>query len=208
MPRIRLLASALLLPLFATPATAQDADPLPLPRLEGPVELDGLSDEPAWEAIPPLPLVTLEPTFGAVPSEATEIRMAYDDDYIYASLRAYDSDPSGIRLNTLYRDRYSGDDLFVVFLDTFNDNETGVTFTINPAGMRRDGAISNDSNTPNSLNADYNTFWDTRTTISDQGWVAEVRIPFSSSRKKPRSSSIPPSGPVSIFAIQPLNPSG
>ncbi|HEX6070507.1 MAG TPA: DUF5916 domain-containing protein, partial [Longimicrobiaceae bacterium] len=111
--------------------------------------------------------------------EHTEIRVAYDDAYIYAALRA-DDDPSGIRANTLYRDRYSGDDVFVVFLDTFNDNETGVSFTINPAGSRRDAATSRDGENP--LNADYNTFWDTRTTISDQGWVAEVRIPFSSLR--------------------------
>ena len=168
--------------LSAAPAVAQREQPVPLPRLSGPIRLDGISDEPAWQAIEPLPLVMLEPTFGAEPSERTEIRVGYDDQYIYASLRGYDSDPSGVRANSLYRDRSTGDDIFVVFLDTFNDNENGVSFTINPLGSRRDAAISNDAAGLGGLNADFNTFWDSKTVINGEGWFAETRIPFSSLR--------------------------
>lgn len=158
---------------------AQTPTPLPLHRLTGPIQLDGRIDEPAWAEVEAFPLTTWEPTAGLPPSERTEIKVAYDDEFIYAIMRA-DDDPSGIRANTLYRDRYSGDDVFVIFLDTFNDNETGISLTINPAGSRRDAATSRDGE--NALNADYNTFWDTRTTIDATGWTAEVRIPFSSLR--------------------------
>lgn len=157
-----------------------------LKRLSGPIQLDGPSFEPAWEEVEPLPLVQYEPNPGQPPTEPTEIRIAYDDVYIYFSLRAYDSDKSGIRANTLYRDRLSGDDHFEILLDTFNDNETGVVFTTTPAGIRRESAISNDGSGGDALsswlNVNYNTYWDVETVINDEGWFAEIRVPFSSLR--------------------------
>lgn len=62
-----------------------------------------------------------EPTFQGTPTERTEIRIAYDHDFLYAAGRFYDSDSAGIRANSLYRDRIVGDDLFSLALDTFND---------------------------------------------------------------------------------------
>jgi hypothetical protein len=177
-----LVVPVLLLLFVASGVWGQSTEPMPLSRLTGPIQFDGLSDEPAWVVIAPLPLVMMEPIAGEPPSEATEIRVAYDENYVYASIRAYDRDPSGIRINSLYRDRISGDDFFVIFLDTFNDNETGVSFTMTPAGVRRDAAIANDASGSNALNADFNTFWDLKTVVNEEGWFAEARIPFSSLR--------------------------
>ena len=58
-----------------------------IPRADG-IIFDGQVDEAAWEAISPLPMVQYEPNAGAPPTEKTEIRLAYDDTYIYASIRA------------------------------------------------------------------------------------------------------------------------
>ena len=83
-----------------------------------------------------------QPTFEGEPTERTEIRIAYDDEYLYASGRFYDTDPSGVRSNSLYRDRYSGDDTFALVLDTFNDNENALWFYTSPAGVRFDQAVT------------------------------------------------------------------
>ncbi len=155
-------------------------DLLVLPRINGEITIDGFVDEPAWDDIIPVPLVSYDPVSGLPPSEPTEIRIGYDDHYIYASIRAYDSDPSGIRANTLYRDRLSGDDVFHILLDTYNDNESAMAFTITPTGAKRDATVSNDGEGPRALNADFTTFWDVATQITEEGWFAEVRIPFSS----------------------------
>ena len=167
-------------------ASAQQA-PLVLPRFEGELVLDGLPIEPGWRAVAPLPAIQYEPFAGEPPTEPTEFRFAYDDEYLYASLAAYDRDRSGIRANTLYRDRLSGDDHFEFLLDTFNDNESAIVFTTTPAGIRRESAIINDASGGGLadggwLNVDYNTYWDVETQITDEGWFAEVRIPFSSLR--------------------------
>ncbi len=166
---------------------AQSDEPVTLQRISQPIRLDGPSDEAAWIDVEPFDLVQYEPNPGHPPSERTEVRVAYDSDFIYFALRAYDADQAGIRANSLYRDRLSGDDHFEILLDTFNDNETAVLFTTTPAGIRKDATISSDATggtlaSGSWLNNDYNTFWDVATLVTDHGWFAEVRVPFSSLR--------------------------
>jgi hypothetical protein len=175
---------SLLLVVLAPPTFAQTPGPIPLVRITGPIVLDGLSDEPAWQGVEPFHLTMYEPIAGARPSERTEVLAAYDDDHLYFALRAFDSDPSGIRGNILYRDRFGSDDYFEVMLDTFNDNENALIFTTSPAGIRRDTEIARDASGPigSWLNPDFNTFWDTGVTVNEEGWFAEMRIPFSSLR--------------------------
>ncbi len=157
-----------------------------LPRLDAAIVLDGPSDEAAWDAIAPLPMTVFEPVYQGTATERTEIRVAYDDDYVYVAGRLYDSDPAGIRGNSLYRDRYSGDDVFSILLDTFNDNENALWFFTNPNGVRFDFAVSNDAEFSGGspfggvINNSWNTFWDVATVQTDEGWFAEMRIPFSS----------------------------
>ncbi len=174
--------------LAAVCAEAQDSAPMPLARLSGPIALDGMPDEPAWWAVEPLPLTVYTPTFQAPLSERTEIRVAYDDEYLYLAGRLFDSDARGIRANTLYRDRYSGDDLVAIVLDTFNDHETAVWFSVTPSGARSDRAVANDAefssgadfSSGTTMNQNWNTFWDVATAQNHEGWFAEMRVPFSS----------------------------
>ncbi|UCH63087.1 MAG: carbohydrate binding family 9 domain-containing protein [Fidelibacterota bacterium] len=174
---------------------AQSPEEAILPRLQGPIQLDGLSDEPAWQAVEPLPLTVHQPVFGGSPTERTEIRIAYDDDYLYASGRFYDSDPDGIRGNALERDGGSpSDDSFTLILDTFNDNETALGFVTTPTGNRIDFTLSRDAQlifrpgvAPSSWgmhpgNMSWNTYWDVAVEQNEEGWFTELRIPFSSLR--------------------------
>ena len=160
---------------FASTALAQS--PMTLHRLTGPITLDGPSDETAWQSVEPLPMMMYQPTHGGAMTERTEIRIAYDEHYLYAAGRFYDSDPSGIRINSLYRDRTNNDDSFDLILDTFNDKENGLWFRTTPAGIRVDAAISGDGR---GVNGDWNTFWDAAAVQTADGWFAEMRIPFSS----------------------------
>ncbi len=158
------------------------APPAPLPRLSGPIRLDGIVNEPAWDAIEPLPLTMWAPVFGGEMTERTEVRVAYDDRYLYLSGRLFDSDPLQIRSNTFYRDRFSGDDLLAIVVDSYNDYETAVWFVTNPAGARTDRTMSNDAEVTGQgmpMNTDWNSHWDVATHRDGEGWSAEFRIPFS-----------------------------
>ncbi|NOX37326.1 MAG: carbohydrate binding family 9 domain-containing protein [Calditrichaeota bacterium] len=171
--------------LFADAVIGQQSTIMRLHRIDQPIKLDGVLDEPVWAEIEPLPLVMSSPTYGAPPTERTEIRLAYDENYLYAAGAFYDSDPGGVRANTLTRDGINfSDDRFAIILDTFNDNENALGFVINPAGARSDFAVYNDgeSNRGPPLNRSWDTFWDAAVVRTEEGWFAEVRIPFSSLR--------------------------
>ena len=156
-----------------------------LERISEPINLDGVVDELVWQKIQPVKIVMHQPIFGEVPSEKTEIRFAYDNKYLYASGRFYDSNPEEIRGNSLERDDTNpGDDGFGIILDTFNDNENALCFAITPAGIRGDWTIINDAETTSGspINQSWNTYWDAEVVQNDKGWFVEVRIPFSSLR--------------------------
>lgn len=163
----------------AGPAPAQE--PMTLSRLDGPITLDGRSTEPAWQEIEPLPMTMYQPTYEGGVREPTEIRVAYDEEYLYVSGRLYDTNPAGIRANSLYRDRYSGDDTFAIIIDPFNDNENALWFFTTPTGVRFDMAVSNDAGDGfgGSVNDNWDAFWSAEATQTDDGWFAEMRIPLS-----------------------------
>jgi hypothetical protein len=77
-----------------------------------------------------------EPNEGGVPTEETEIYVAYDDNYLYIAARMYDSNPAGILAYQRRRNQsLATDDRFMFILDTFNDGRNAYFFETNPAGL-------------------------------------------------------------------------
>lgn len=152
-------------------------------RVKGLVALNGMSDEPAWEGIEPLPVVMHIPNFGNIPSERTEILMAYDDDFLYIASRLYDSEPSKIQAPSKKRDSMMpSNDWFGIIIDTFNDKENALAFFTTPAGLRMDATVFNDAQGEFPINVSWNTFWDVKTVCNGEGWFVEMCIPLSSLR--------------------------
>jgi len=136
-----------------------------------------------WDNVESLTPVQYEPVFMGEMNEETVFKVAYDENFIYVAGELYTKDANTIAENTLTRDQYSSDDVFAIVLDPFNDNENGLWFFTTPAGVRIDIAVSNDANFgggSNAMNSSWNTFWDVATTQNEDGWFAEMRIPFSS----------------------------
>jgi hypothetical protein len=161
--------------------TARSGAPSPLvaTRLSSPIRLDGRVDEDAWMAIEPIRAVMSSPTFGAEPSERTEFRIAYDEDYLYLSGVLHDREPGGIRATTLRRDDGSlSNDWFAVTIDGYRDRENALIFGVTPAGVRTDLEVPNDAQ--GAFNFAWNAFWDAAVTRTETGWSAEIRIPFTS----------------------------
>ncbi|MEP2446602.1 MAG: DUF5916 domain-containing protein [Balneola sp.] len=166
---------------FVESVKAQES--LRLSRIESPIILDGKIDEPAWDIIPAFTPVQYEPVFMGEMSEVTRFKVGYDDNYIYVAGELFTSNPESITTNSLTRDKYSSDDVFAIVIDGFNDNQNATWFFTNPDGVRFDVALSNDadfSGGRNVFNDSWNAFWDVETTQTEEGWFAEMRIPFSS----------------------------
>jgi hypothetical protein len=182
-------AVALLL-LGATPAAAQQPvgtiasrDALwPLPRLQGEIRVDGRSDEPAWQAVAPLPMTVYLPAYGARSTERTDARIGYDDDAIYVMVDAWELHEGGVRASSMIRDDDSPGDFLNVLLDTFGDRQNAVTFSTTPGGQRNDWTISNDARDDAALSPAWNGIWDLAVRRGPEGWHAEYRIPFTTLR--------------------------
>ena len=104
MRSFRIITVLILTSLVASAGNAQDLTqrriPIDLPRMAGPIDLDGVINEPAWAAIEPYPITVYSPTYGAPPTERTEFRAGYDDQYLYVAGHMYDSNPDAIESNS------------------------------------------------------------------------------------------------------------
>ena len=141
------------------------------------IYFDGKLDESIWQNILPVENFTQrELNFGQPASEKTKSAIVYDKLAIYIGVWCYQAKNS-IHAKYMQRDfAYEEDDNFQVALSPFSDRRNGYLFIINPNGARADLLISGNE----SANKDWNGVWDVRTTITNAGWFAEIRIPFNS----------------------------
>jgi len=138
--------------------------------------IDGKLNEPEWQlAKPETDFVQLEPIEGAHPNERTEIRFLYDDDALYVSCRMFDSDPSKIVARLARRDDEIEADFVSLRIDSYNDNQTNYEFTVNAAGVKTDILQFDDGR---KEDPSWDVVWDAETSIDDEGWIAELKIPF------------------------------
>ncbi len=166
-----------------------------LQRIEGPITLDGLIDEPGWKEITPFRLIQHAPNFGEEPTERTEALVAHDDEYLYLAGYLYDREPSKILDATKQRDtQAAATDFFGIVIDCFCDKENGLAFFTTPTGLRWDATIANDGVTEQAdempFGLSWDTFWDVAVTRSEDGWFAEFRIPFSSLRFQDKEGQV------------------
>ena len=138
---------------------------------------DGKITEAFWQSAAAVNNFTQrELDFGKPASEQTKVAVVYDDIALYVGVWCYQK-PNTIRAKFLQRDfDYDEDDAFAVALSTFNDKRNGYLFIINPNGARADLLIAGGE----EGNKDWNGVWDAKTSITPEGWFAEIRIPFNS----------------------------
>lgn len=180
-----------------SPASAQQngggADPEALPRpvlhvtpSRG-IRIDGRLDEAAWRAVEPLTdFVQSEPDAGAPSSQRTEVRVTFDDTYLYIGAELYDDDPAGMVFGGLERDSpgilFEEMDALGVTLDTYLDRRSSFIFFVNPAGGVKDGQGFDDGR---SRDYGWDGVVDVKTTTHDRGWTAELAIPWRTLRFDP-----------------------
>lgn len=164
-----------------------DIDPSTLPlkqayatRIEAPPIIDGDLSDPAWqEAVPITDLLQVDPNNLYPPTEATEVRLLYDNEYLYVAFRNYDSEPDKIMARLTRRDSWTeagadNADWVGISLDSRNDNRTGYAFIVNAAGVEVDMYIYDDRD----YDLSWNGVWNVEVKVDSLGWTAEYIIPF------------------------------
>jgi hypothetical protein len=138
--------------------------------------IDGYLTEPEWKLAPPVADFTQrDPNEGAPASEQTEIRILYDDAALYFGCMMYDSEPSKIVARLARRDDEIESDIISLRIDSYHDHQTAFEFTILASGVKVDILQYNDAQNEDTS---WDPVWDVQTRVTNEGWIAEVRIPF------------------------------
>jgi len=152
-------------------------------RTNAPPIIDGIIDDEVWEnAIIENEFVQFEPYNLAAPSEKTEARLMYDNDYVYVAVNNYDTEPEKITGILNRRDRWmeafgTHSDWVGIAFDSNNDDRTGYWFAVNPAGSRMDVYVSGEG--MKAFDSSWDVVWEYKTARHDQGWSIEMKIPMS-----------------------------
>ena len=170
--------------------------------------IDGNLDDAIWQRATRITeFVQQSPLEGAAASEDTEVYIAYDDEHLYFGLYAHYSEPSMMRANRVDRDQaFFGDDLISVYFDTFLDQQRAYVFSVNGYGVQNDsilearggggsgrGGPSGGSRGGGGFgrggftgvrwgDRSWDALYETGGTVVDDGWTAEMAIPFKSLR--------------------------
>lgn len=171
--RIFILLFALIL--VAKLALAQEVlKPL---KTNFPIVIDGVLDEEVWQNTPMITgFKTFKPDYEMDMGFRTKVYMANDEDNIYFAFIAHD-DPNKIKTSVAARDKIRDDDWVVVYLDTFNDQQTLYSFYVNPSGIQMDGKLAAGRD-----DFGIDMVWYSAGKITDEGYVVEIKIPFKSIR--------------------------
>ncbi|MEP4092243.1 DUF5916 domain-containing protein [Reichenbachiella sp.] len=103
----------------------------------------------------------------------TEVKMLYNDQFIYILAKAYHSHQEHI-IQNLKRDDYFSSDGFGVLMDPINKQTNGFFFGINSRGSQAESLITSSGGT----DWNWDAKWYSRVTHHDTYWIVEMAIPF------------------------------
>ena len=158
---------------------AQDRPEVVATRTELTIKVDGLLDEPVWATIKPITeFVQRLPLDGGQPTEKSEMRVAYNNNFIYFGFTFFDSEPEKVRATILNRGGWiHRDDKLEIALDTYHDRRNAYLFEMNPLGTQDDALIT-DENRPGLDEWAWDGVYISEGKVTDFGWVLEVAIPW------------------------------
>ncbi|HEV8700040.1 MAG TPA: DUF5916 domain-containing protein [Candidatus Polarisedimenticolia bacterium] len=160
-----------------TPAEASGGPIARAVRCESAIRVDGVLDEPCWQAAEPLKdFVQHLPAEGAPATQPTEVRLLFDAENLYVGADLADAEPGRIIALEMKEDGdLRNDDLFGIMLDTFHDRRNAFYFEANPNGARGDALVYDEGRVQSF---DWDGVWQVQSRITDRGWTVEMQIPF------------------------------
>ncbi|GAB5521084.1 MAG: hypothetical protein RhofKO_33350 [Rhodothermales bacterium] len=164
--------------LFAQPGPQAATNEVTAVFVENAPRIDGHLDDAVWTTIEPITeFIQVWPEDGEMASERSEVKIAYDRDYLYFAFKFFDQNPELIRAKNLERGgRNDRDDHAYIGLDTYQDGRNAYLFEMNALGTQDDATITDEGLTIDSFS--WDAVFRSETIIDDEGWTMEVSIPF------------------------------
>jgi uncharacterized protein DUF5916 len=197
------IALALVSAVFLVRVPDAHAQATPRPRVIAvrtaqPPLINGRLDDEVWRtgAARADTFVQERPVEGAPASELTEVLLAYDSDQLYIAVYAHYSDLSLMRANRVDRDKTEEDDTVTVTFDPYLDQQLGYSFSVNGYGVQGDSVLKPQASPGGTTSATagalgditWNALFYSAGQLVEDGWTAEIAIPFKSLRYPSRGN--------------------
>ncbi len=144
-------------------------------RINTALKIDGELNEAIWQqAVPMTHFYQYQPIEGANPDHPTDVRIVYDNSAIYVGAVMYDSAPDSVMGELGARDAQDiNADYFRFCIDTYNKRQDAYYFGVYASGVQFENKVTD---------ATYDAVWESAASITDKGWVVEIKIPYSAIR--------------------------
>ena len=167
---------------FAQDATSKDFHQrfqLHIKKTNTPIKIDGELDEKIWqEAETSSPFWRKFPSDHIKPKKQTEVRVTYNDQFIYFGFTVYDTGTQVIQ--SLKRDGgHEVNDAVGIILDPINQRTNGFFFVVNAYNTQTDDQLNGGSD---QLTLSWDNKWYSATKRYADRWTAEIAIPFKTIR--------------------------
>lgn len=142
--------------------------------------IDGNLDDEIWSAaLVAGDFVQYQPYQGEDASYPTEVRLLYDDKALYIAAKMFDPYPDSIytELGGRDADRNLNADHFNVDISPYNDGTNGFTLKVSASGVQTDSRQTTGNRHGKDVN--WDAVWESEVRITEDGWVAELKIPYS-----------------------------
>ncbi len=160
--------------------STKDKKVLSAQRVSKAPKIDGELNDLAWKnANIATDFIEYAPYNGAEVSKEyqTKVKIVYDDNAIYISAMMYDPNVKEIQGELTKRDVYGQTDYFSLHLNTNNDGQNNVVFSVMNTGVQGDLMLNQ-----KKWNGDWNAVWFSNVQMLKNGWAAEIKIPYSALR--------------------------
>ncbi len=158
-------------------------------RTNSNIEVDAVFDEKDWQNAPSASdFIQNEPNPGVSASQKTSVKILYDDKAIYVAATLFDESPDSILRQLSERDEMGVTDWFGIVLDPYQDGQNGSGFIVSAAGVQFDTKYSSTGRRGGgggrvlSGDSNWDAVWESKTRYTDEGWVVEMKIPYSALR--------------------------
>jgi len=146
-------------------------------RATTPVTIDADLSDPAWQTAPEFTDFTQhDPNDGQPATMRTSFRVLYDDEAVYFG--AMMEDPGKPTALLTRRDSFVTTDFLSINIDSQHDRLGGAAFTVYPSNTQLDSILFNDI----GEDVSWDAVWESATKVVANGWVTEIRVPFSQLR--------------------------
>lgn len=160
------------------------------------VSIDGVLDEPVWQAAARLTGFSSYLPFDQRPApDSTDVLVWYSPTAIYFGIQAFETH-GPVHATLAARDRIDSDDYVQLLIDPFNDRRRAFVFGVNPLGVQADGTRTDGGgsgapnargqtfggNPPANIDLSMDFVFESKGRVTDFGYEVEVRIPLTSIR--------------------------